>query len=91
MIVGIDSQKSSVCPRLKNAIQNGNVLSSIKEKQKQPTEEDDDLLEAATPLMKPKNDHVMDKSRIDAGDSFHQIMIMPALMRGLKACLTTKL
>lgn len=86
MIVGItSSEELSVCPRLRDAIQQGAVLDSSREKNKSEQTAMTDDLEASPSLDDLADDGFMETSQAKAGDSQHQIMITPALMNGLKA------
>jgi putative ABC transport system permease protein len=87
VIVGIDSSRElSVCPRLIQAVQSGQLLDSAKEVQESQRSDDTDL-EAATSLDEQPIDTVMQQAKVEANNGYHQIMITPALMAGLNASL----
>lgn len=78
MIVGIDSQRElAVCPRLASAVQLGSVLDSSKEVGSQAAEEE--VLEEAPPL------GTVRKANAPKAKGQNQLLVTPALLRGLGA------
>jgi putative ABC transport system permease protein len=81
MITGIDSQsEDQVCPRLKEAVQQGSMLDSTKEVAAPTITVDDELSEASGLDAVEQSPAKQIKAQ-----GYHQIMVTPSLQRGMGA------
>ncbi len=84
IITAINSQSELVvCPRLKDALQSGELLQSSKERQTE-TLRDEDLSEAKGLDETTSPTEIKSQSNANATGN-HQIMVTPSLLRGLQA------